>query len=111
MNTYDLTTWVGTEIVETEQMRAISMDEARSFARGVVTERIRTNPQAFAFLRSRYCLAEHIHGQPPAFSETAEIGEWYLAGEGPEPRVGWRRADALEGGNVRLDREVEGNGA
>ena len=91
---YDLTTWVGAEIVETEQIKAVSIDEARSFARGVVTERIRTNTEAFAFLRSRYCLAEHIDGQAPAFSETAEIGEWYLAGEGPEPRVGWRRADA-----------------
>lgn len=94
MNTYDLTTWVGTEIVETEQMKALNLEEARSFARGVVTERIRTNPQAFAFLRSRYCLAEHVDGLTPVFSSSAEIGEWYLAGEGPEPRVGWRRAGA-----------------
>lgn len=90
MNTYEMTTWIDGDLIDRERLDATSEPEARSFARGVATERIRHNPAALARLGVKYCVHLHSRDSLPTLRPKALLGDWYFVGDTPGGRVGWK---------------------
>lgn len=90
MNTYELTTWIGDDLVDRERLDAIDEADARSFARGVATERLRYNPVAFAHHGVWFAVSPATEARPKR-DQAGKIGTWYFVEGSSPPRVGWRR--------------------
>jgi len=91
MEIYELTTWIGEALIDREQLLAASETEARSFARGVATERIRHNPVALARLETEFHLALVPPGCFPTRLPETTLGRWYLSGDPDRVKVGWKQ--------------------